>query len=142
MDDFDLRCINCCEFHEYGQWQCYDQGWEHQPRSSWKVGEDFNPWNPPIHQYYEDFDNQSIEQESGKINLEEIMGKLAQNQANLAKHQVCFMNETRNRIKNLEIQLEQISRQNMAEFQDSCTTNIAVSPVEQCEELQSEEGDS
>src|ERR1044072_8079894 len=52
------------------------------------------------------------------------------------------MDETRNSIKNLEIQLEQISRQIMEESQGSFTSNIAISPVEQCEELQSEEGDS
>src|ERR1044072_1179700 len=52
------------------------------------------------------------------------------------------MNETRNSIKNLEIQLEQISRQIMEESQGSFTSNIAISPVEQCEELQIEEGES
>ena len=150
MDDFDLRCINCGEFHEYGQWQCYNQGWENHPRTSWKVREDFNPWNPPIYQYYEEFDHQPFEQENGKINLEEIMGKLAQSQAylsksqaNLSKHQEIFMNETRNSIKNIEISLQIISKHLSEESQSLSQNDTLSSPVEECEEFQIEKnGDS
>src|ERR1044072_4876208 len=74
MDNYDWRCINCGEFHEYGQWQCYDQGWENQPRASWQGEDDFNPWNPSIHQYYGEYEYQPYEQEQPrKKSLEDLL---------------------------------------------------------------------
>lgn len=80
MDDFNLRCINCGGFHEYGKWHCYDQRWENQPRASWESEEDFHPWNPPYYQHYGGYEHQPFKQEEphqgygvGRERLEELL---------------------------------------------------------------------
>src|ERR1044072_7646296 len=73
MDDFNLRLINCGEFHEYGQWHCYDQRWENQPRASWENEEDFNPWNPSYNQHFGAQKEPHQGHRGGRERLEELL---------------------------------------------------------------------
>src|ERR1044072_64411 len=81
VETFEWRCINCGEFHEYGQWKCYDLGWENQPRTCWEGYENPNSWNPSSHQYYGEHEHQPLEEEEphqrqgsgGKKSLEEML---------------------------------------------------------------------
>src|ERR1044072_7478839 len=111
MDAFNSRCAFCNGFHEYGQCQYHDQGWENQPYV-WEVDENFTLWNPPIHQYYGDY--QPFEEEephqsqgSGNVSLEEALILLTVtttsfiNESQVAqKNQESFNNEVRNKFKN------------------------------------------
>ena len=80
LENFEWRWINCGEFHEYGQWKCFDLGWENQPRTCWEGYENSNSWNPPYHQYYGDHEHQPLEHEEphqghggGKKSLEKLL---------------------------------------------------------------------
>src|ERR1044072_7385373 len=80
-EGYDGRCMNCGGFHGYGNCPYYDdQSWGNQPNLGWEGDEDFNPWNPPHHQYYGEHEYQPLEQEEphqgqgnrGKKSIEEL----------------------------------------------------------------------
>src|ERR1044072_5143303 len=81
LETFEWRCINCGEFHEYGQWKCYDLGWKNQLKTCWEGYENSNSWNSPYHQYYGEHKQQPLEQDephqrqgsSGKKSIEELL---------------------------------------------------------------------
>src|ERR1044072_88578 len=138
MDDFDLRCINCGEFHEHGQWQSYHQGWQNQPRACWEVEEDFNPLNPPIHQHYGEYKYQRYEQEKPKKkSLEDLLESFMIESEKNYRMQEASM-------KNIAISLQMITKHLSEESQSSSQSDTLISSTERCEELQieEEEGDS
>src|ERR1044072_4290346 len=139
METFELRCINCGEFHEYGQLQCYDQGWANQPRASWQGEEDFNPWIPPIHQYYGEYEHQPYDQEQGprKKNLEDIV-EIFVNQS-----QTNFMNQAAS-IRNLWSQVGQLAKQLAEKERKKIREKIYEEEIEKIREeiMKEEEGDS
>src|ERR1044072_625447 len=144
VETFEWRCMNCGEFHEYGQWKCYDLGWENQPRTCWEGYENPNSWNPPHHQYYGEHEHQPLEEEEphqrqgsgGKKSLEEMLESFMARQEETTRNNWAA-------IRNLETQLQKLSRQLMEECQISTPSEEAISLEENGEELQIEkEGDS
>src|ERR1044072_2243346 len=135
VETFEWRCMNCGEFHEYGQWKCYDLGWENQPRTCWEGYENPNSWNTPHHQYYGDHEHQPLEEEEphqrqgsgGKKSLEEMLESF------MARHEETRRNN-RTAIRNLETQLQKLSRQLMEECQISTLSEEAISLEENEEE--------
>ena len=87
MKAIDWRCANCGGFHGYGNCPYY---------------EDFNPWNPPYHQYYGEHEHQSLEQEEphrgqgsgGKKSLEELLeGFIARSEDNYTAHEAILRDQ-------------------------------------------------
>src|ERR1044072_3525557 len=95
LETLEWRCINCGEFHEYGQWKCYGLGWENQPRTCWEGYENSNSWNSPHRQYYEEHEHQPLVQEepyqrqgsSDKKSIEELLESFLIQQENINKRQ-------------------------------------------------------
>src|ERR1044072_7895595 len=112
-EDYDWRCMNCDGFRGYGNCPYYDQRWESRPDICWEGDEDFNPWNPPYHQYYGEHEHQPLEQEEphqgqggGKKSLEELLEGFMTRTENNYKNQEAAIN-------NLEIQFQKLSRKFM-----------------------------
>src|ERR1044072_9199372 len=139
-EGYDWRCMNCGGFHECGNCPYYeDQRWENRPDISWEGDEYFNPWNPPYYQHYGAHEHQPLEHEEphqghegGKKSLEELLeGFITRMDNNYNNREAA--------IKNLEIRIQELSRQFMEESQCSFQSVALIAPVEESEELQIDE---
>ena len=157
MDSFHTHGIHCNSHTSFYKLQIYyDQSWGNQPNSGWEGDEDFNPWNPPHHQYYGEYEHQPLVQEEphqrqgsgGKKSLEELLEGFITRWDNNHKNQEAVINAQEAVLKNngaaiksLEIQVQEISRQLMEESQSSSQNDMVISLEEQGEELQIEENE-
>ena len=149
MEAIDRRCVDCSGFHGYENCPYYDQQWKSRPDSCWEGEEDFNPWNPPYHQYYGEHEHQPLEQEepqqglrSGKKSLEELLeGFMARTESNYKTQEAIIKNQGA-AIRNLEAQLQKLSRQIMEEYQSSPLSEEFISLEEQGEEFHIEENEA
>src|ERR1044072_3964513 len=125
LETFEWSCINCGEFHEYGQWKCYDLGWENQPRTCWDGYENSNSWNPPYHQYYGEQEHQPFVQEEphqrqgsrGKKSLRELLEAYLTRDDENRKNQEAEIKDTSDTNKGLEIQLQKLSKESEEMFE-------------------------
>src|ERR1044072_8432649 len=115
MDDFNLRCINCRAFHEYGQWYCYGQQWTNRPQTSWRGEEDFDPWNSPYNQHYGAHEEPHQCHGSGRERLEELLEGLITRIDNDYKNREAIIQNNEVIIKNLESRFRELSRKFMEE---------------------------
>src|ERR1044072_8171977 len=135
FEAYKRRCANCSGFHGYGNCPYYDQKWENRPDICWEGDEDFNPWNPPYHQYYGEHEHQPLEKEEphrgqgsgGKKSLEEMLESFMARQEETTRNNWAA-------IRNLETQLQKLSRQLMEECQISTPSEEAISLEENEEE--------
>src|ERR1044072_519452 len=118
-EGYDGRCMNCGGFHGYGNCPYDDdQSWGNQPDSGWEGDEDFNPWNPPHHQYYGEHEYQPLEQEEphqgqgnrGKKSIEELFEEFMIRTEDNYKAQEATIKENQAALNNLEIQLRSEER--------------------------------
>src|ERR1044072_7659270 len=110
MDDFNLRCINCRAFHEYGQWHCSGQRWTNRPQASWRSEEDFNPWNSPYNQHYGAHEEPHQGHGSGRERLEELLEGFITRIDNDYKNREAIIKNNEVIIKNLESRFRELSR--------------------------------
>src|ERR1044072_8797220 len=115
MDDFNLRCINCRAFHEYGQWHWYCQRWTNRPQASWRSEEDFNPWNSPYNQHYGAHEEPHQGHGSGRERLEELLEGFITRIDNDFKNREAIIRNNEVIIKNLESRFRELSRKFMEE---------------------------
>src|ERR1044072_6931441 len=150
LETLEWRCINCGEFHEYGQWKCYDLRWENQPRTCWEGYENSNSWNSPHHQYYGKHEQQLLEQDephqrqgsNGKKSIEELLESFLVQQENINKRQDAAFNNNEVALRNLETQIQELSMLFEESNQVSPLREEVISLEEQDEELQIEENET
>src|ERR1044072_2859520 len=150
LETLEWRCINCGEFHEYGQWKCYDLRWENQPRTCWEGYENSNSWNSPHHQYYGKHEQQLLEQDephqrqgsSGNKSIEELLESFLVQQENINKRQDASFNNNEVALRNLETQVQEISRLFEETNQVLPLREEVISLEKQDEELQIEENET
>src|ERR1044072_1255255 len=113
MGDFNLRCINCRAFHEYGQWHCYGQRWTNRPQASWRSQEDFNPWNSPYNQHCGAYEESHQGHGSGRERLEELLEGFITRIDNDHKNREAIIKNNEVIIKSLESRFRELSRKFM-----------------------------
>src|ERR1044072_6658794 len=110
MDDFNLRCINCRAFHEYGQWHCSGQRWTNRPQASRRSEEDFNPWNSPYNQHHGAHEEPHQGHGNGIERLEELVDGYIARISSKYKNREAISKNNEIIIKSLESRFRERSR--------------------------------
>src|ERR1044072_9822580 len=116
LETFEWSCTNCGEFHQYygeHEQQPLEQDEPHQRQGS-----------------------------SGKKSIEEMLESFLVQQESINKRQEAIFNNNWAAIRNLETQIQKLSRQLTEEYQTSPISEVAISLERNEEELQIEENET